>query len=76
MAGRIRIEVDGKQVADRNYSSLAKRQEIINEFLDKNEKIEIYINPDEQQDKRPIPFDFRRGVNDIIDRSGDLLRSA
>lgn len=72
MRGRIRIEVDGKQVASRWYSTVGYRNEVINEFLLKYEKIEVIISPNEQPQKRPGVDDCRRGVSNIIDRSDDM----
>lgn len=72
MPGRIRIEVDGKQVANRWYSTKEYRENTINEFLLKYEKIEIIISPDEQPQKRPGVDDCRRGVSDIVNRADDM----
>lgn len=72
MPGRIRIEVEGKQVANRHYSTAGYRDEVINEFLLKYEKIAVIISPDEQPQKRPGVDDCRRGVSNIIDKSNDM----
>lgn len=72
MPGRIRIEVEGKQVASRWYSTKEYRTEVINEFLLKYEKIEIIISPDEQPQKRPGVDDCRRGVSNITNLPDDM----
>jgi len=72
MPGRIRIEVNGKQIVSRWYSTAAFREKLINEALLKYEKIEVIISPDEQPQKRPGVDDCRRGVSNIIDRSNDM----
>lgn len=72
MPGRIRIEVEGKQVANRHYSTVEYRDNVINEFLAKYEKIDVIISPDEQPQKRPGVDDCRRGVSNIVNRADDM----
>lgn len=72
MPGRIRIEVEGKQVANRHYSTVEYRDEVINKSLDKYEKIAVIISPDEQPQKRPGVDDCRRGVSNIVNRADDM----
>jgi hypothetical protein len=73
MPGRIRIEVDGLEVDNKQYYSNDYREKIINKALAKYKKITVIISPDEQPQKRPIAFDSRRGVHDIIDRRSMLV---
>jgi len=74
ISGRIRIEVDGKEVVNKAYRSKVYRYYIIEEAINKYEKISaIYITPDEQPETGQDTFLDRHGVSDIINNDHPLF---
>lgn len=71
ISGRIRIEVDGKEVLNKAYHSQIYRYHLIEQTKSKYEKISaIYISPDEQSQAGSDTYVDRRGVSNIINYDG------